>query len=180
MLLILNELYIKAKDGSEKDEHLLFEKLTERFTYFTLQLIRDKDDAREIVQDVLMAISGKYREIDFRVSFTSWAYAVLNNRIKDYFKIRKRRREITEQHLKGREEAVSRPVDPVLRIKLVECLKKIHAHNERHALILSLHYEGYTTDEICRVLALSRNNFYVQLSRARGALEKCLKSGDIK
>jgi DNA-directed RNA polymerase specialized sigma24 family protein len=60
----------------------------------------------------------------------------------------------------------------------MDCFRKICRSNNRHARVLNLHYQGFTTVEICRRLDISENNLYVLLSRARRALELCLGKDD--
>ena len=67
------------------------------------------------------------------------------------------------------------PSDPALKERIRECFKRVHRYRQQHARILNLHFQGYSTDEICEKLRMSRNNFYVSLSRARSMLADCLR-----
>jgi DNA-directed RNA polymerase specialized sigma24 family protein len=66
-----------------------------------------------------------------------------------------------------------------LEPRLLDCLRKLHAVNKRHARLVNLCYQGYSVDEICRKMNLTRTNLYTILSRARTALQVCLDEGDI-
>ncbi|MCP4703685.1 MAG: hypothetical protein GY865_03665, partial [candidate division Zixibacteria bacterium] len=52
--------------------------------------------------------------------------------------------------------------------------------NRRHARILNLHFLGYTTEEICSRLEITKTNMYSLLSRARSMLELCLNKGSLR
>ena len=65
-----------------------------------------------------------------------------------------------------------------LERQLLDCLRALNRSNGRHARILNLHYQGYSVEEICRRLSLTRTNFYTILSRARTILLACLEKGD--
>ena len=133
----------------------------------------------EIVQDSLAVISEKYRQIEIEISFSAWAYRVLENKILEYYR---------KKH--GRENALARHGDmsltpeaaipePTLKRQLLDCLEKLCHANIRQARVLNMHYQGYRIDEICSKLNLTRNNLYILLSRARSTLKKCLETGDI-
>jgi len=70
--------------------------------------------------------------------------------------------------------------DPVLELKLLDCLKKVGQKNIKFARTLNLKYQGYSVEEICDRLEISRENLYTILSRARSALELCLEKGGIE
>ncbi|MBU0983786.1 MAG: RNA polymerase sigma factor [candidate division Zixibacteria bacterium] len=175
----INTLYSNAVDGNRGAEDELFAHLLVSFRLFVQQRVQDSSDREEIVQDALMTIAAKYREIRFDTSFAAWAYRVLNNKVLDYFKTR------------GRHRAVESPIgdydpggrswepDPALKARLIDCLRKVNSAQHKHARILNLHYQGFSTAEICDRLKLTTNYFYVMLSRARAALERCLETGEI-
>jgi RNA polymerase sigma-70 factor (ECF subfamily) len=125
-----------------------------------------------------MTIAKKYREMEFTTSFAAWAYKVLNHKILDYFKAKRVRVEAQARMVDEKKPDVMSQPDPALKRQLLMCLKEVSGANSRHARILNLHYQGYTTDEICRKLDLKPGNFYVVLSRARSMLELCLEKGD--
>jgi RNA polymerase sigma factor (sigma-70 family) len=126
-----------------------------------------------------MTIASKYQNIDFRASFASWAYKVLENKMRDYFKTQHRHDSKFERVSEPIPTRVSQDLDPITRRQMLECLRKVGQANGRFARILNLHYQGYSTDEICRKLNLTQSYFYVVLSRARSMLAICIEKGDI-
>lgn len=175
----INSLYKKARDGDDKSKKLLFERLYVSFRLFVQRRVMNRHDAEEIIQDAMKTIAQKFTDIDLQTNFAAWAYTVLKNKLMDYYKMRhlhqEKQRQIREEsRINGSLEA-----DPVLIIKLKECLKKIGHRHPGYLRILNLYYQGYSTEEICRRLKISSNNFYVTLYRVRSMLEKCLEEGDI-
>lgn len=162
-----------SEEGASENE--LFEYLTVSFRLFAQQRIWNEQDSEEIVQDALMTIAKKYREIEFTTSFAAWAYKVLNHKMLDYYKAKRVR---VDAHTRivdeGNPDMSSKP-DSALKRQLLKCLRKMRG---RHARVLNLHYQGYSTDEICDKLDLKPGNFYVVLSRARSMLELCLEKRD--
>ena len=176
----INNLYETARDGDAKSEKALFELLTARFRYLATLRLRDSDLAEEAVQEALMAISKEYKEINIKSSFAAWAQKVLDNRLVNYSRSSKRKGkifagEIDPQNSYDRE--APNPGSDLLR-KLLGCLRKISASDNRYARILNFHYQGYGTDEICRRMGLTATNFYTILSRARSLLKQCLEKGE--
>ena len=115
----------------------------------------------------------------FETSFSAWAYRVLSFKIQDHVKRARTRRRLDEQLAEGTDRNPSAPADQQLLARLISCFRKVSRSNPRHARILNLHYQGYSTREICEKMSISSNNLYVVLSRARKALESCLeKVGD--
>jgi len=176
----INKLYTDACQGDKTAENRLFSHLTVSFRLFLQQRITNGSDVEEIVQDALMTLAGKYREIVIEKSFAAWAYKVLNNKFLDYLKSKRVRKNKQGPMPEGDVASGDWEVDPALKSALLDCLRKINGANRNHARILNLHYLGYSTTEICRRCELTPNYFYVTLSRARAMLEICLEKGDIR
>ena len=174
----LNLLYKRASDGDPASEKELFQLLTVRLRSIVQLNIWNKDDAEEIVQDTLMTIVHKYRDIEIHSSFSGWVSKIVDNKILNYLRTKRYR----QARFTQTEQTCERPYkpDPELRLRILDCLKKICRANVRNARMLNLYYQGYDTDQICRRLSITRNNAYSILFRARAMLELCLKKGDIR
>lgn len=173
----INDLHRQVCSGQDNAEGQLFDRLTARFRYFTQQKIIDRQDANEIVQDALLTIADKYKGIEFTVSFASWAYQVLENKILGYYrKKHSRGKRMVSQEKEERVEPAYTP-DPELKRRLMNCIRKISKLNPRHARILNLHYQGYTVVEICERTNVTKANLYSILSRVRSLLQLCLEKG---
>ena len=178
--LSINEIYELARTGDRSAEERLFERLRARFRLFAEHKIREAQDAEEVVQDALLTVAEKYKDIEFEVSFAAWAHQVLNNKLLSFYKSQSRR--VKRQTPMIEEGSVPPPpqADPLFESQLLDCLRKVCLANPRHARILNLHYHGYSVAEICERLGLTRTNFYSILSRARSMLENCLQKGDVR
>jgi RNA polymerase sigma-70 factor (ECF subfamily) len=174
----LNDLFHAACTGDREAENRLMGHLTVSFRLFAQHRLWNTEDAEEVVQDTLLTILAKYKELEIESSFAGWTYKVLQNKILDSVKKKTTRKRLDEQNNEGRTEEPTISTDPQLRTRLMDCFRKICRSNNRHARVLNLHYQGFTTVEICRRLDISENNLYVLLSRARRALELCLGKDD--
>jgi RNA polymerase sigma factor (sigma-70 family) len=178
--LNINELHRLVRDGRNDLEEPLFKVLNERFEQFANHRIWDKEDAKEVVQEALMVIARDYKQTDIQKSFSAWAYKVLNNRILSYIDSKKRD---LLQNSSDQLDSLNRfapSLNPDLRLRLINCLKKIDRVHKQHARIINLHHQGFQVQEICSRLNLTRNAAYISLHRARRMLELCLETGEIK
>ena len=174
----INTLCFRAQAGDRDAETELLQHLTVSFRLFAQQRIWNQQDAEEIVQDTLVTIVAKFKDIEFETSFAAWAYKVLNNKLLDNMKKKGTHKRLIEQMSYHNESTRSESSDPELTRRLLDCFRNMSKTNNRHARILNLHYQGHTTREICDKLRLTENHFYVLLSRARVALEACLEKGN--
>lgn len=170
----LNGLFAEALTGTPDARERLFHHLTVRFRLFVLYRLGDTQEAEDIVQDTVMAVAEKYETMPPDSNFAGWAYSILENKLRLFFRNRKYDREKLAwygQHASG---ANPTSADPDLKTRLTACLKKICRTNRRYARILALYYQGYTTKEICDRLGITPNNTYVIFSRAKSMLKACL------
>ena len=127
-----------------------------------------------------MTVFSKYKEIEQIDNIAAWAHKIMNNKILNYFRAKALHGRKLDEVREGISKNEPNYQETPLENQLLDCLKKIGQTNLRHARILNLHYQGFTVQEICSKLDLSRNNLYSILSRARSMLEYCLDKGKIK
>lgn len=175
----INDLYNKAINGDQISEKELFNTLDARFRYLVSQIVWVNDDINDIIQDTLTAIALEYKKITIEISFSAWAYKVLDNRILSY-KVKTKRQNERVQLFNEEFSDGFIDLDPLLVNQLLKCLKKIHKINGNHARVLNLKHQGFETIDICNKLKISRNNLYIMLYRARKWLTHCLETGEIK
>ena len=175
----IEELYQKTIKGDQRAEKELFQLLTARFRLFVHRKVQDENDGEEIVQDALLVVYNKYREMDFEVSLAGWAHKVLMHRIMNYYRSKKYRNAKAFNYKREKQNDMVFEPDPMFENQLRQCLEKIARKNRRHARILNFNYQGFSASEICRKLGLTKSNLYTILSRARDMLEKCLDKGSL-
>jgi RNA polymerase sigma factor (sigma-70 family) len=176
----INILYRQAAAGDSIATEQMFRFLGVSFRMFVRHRVMNCQDREEIVQDALATIAEKYCTVEIESSFAGWAHKVLNNKILDYYKSKKIRAARTTPLEAAEPESIAVTNDPRLKTRLLDCLRRIHGANSLHARSLNLHYQGYSTEEICAKLGIASGNFYAMLSRARAMLRICLERGDIK
>lgn len=178
--LSINSLYEKINAGDNSAEEQLFSLLTVRFRLLAYHRIWNQRDAEDVVQNALLTVLREYRSTAISVSFAAWAYKVLDNKVLSYIKSKK---QTVVDIVEDPPEPASRPGDVasnnLFRIKLLDCIRKVRKVNVRYGRAVLLHFQGYTTKEICKMVRVTPQNFYMILSRARAMLKRCLESGEI-
>lgn len=171
----VNGLARRAVEGCPEAEKELMEHLSVSFRAFAQHRLYNEHDAEEIVQEVLAVIWSKYREMVFEQSFQAWAYRILKNKLMDYGKQKRTRNRLLAETPLASPQPLETAEDAALRGRLLVCLRRIGSANSRYARILNLNYQGYSTEEICDRLSMTRGNCYTLLMRARQALLSCLE-----
>lgn len=180
LFLNIDESYKAAKKGDKAAEERFFQLLTARYRLFITRKIWDKEDAEELMQESLMTVLSKYKDIEQVDNIAAWAHKVMNNKILNYFRTKSLHGKKLDEVREGIINSDSFYQETDLEKRLLKCLKKIGQTNLRHARILNLHYQGFSVQEICSKLEVSRNNLYSILSRARSMLVHCLEKGELK
>jgi RNA polymerase sigma factor (sigma-70 family) len=175
----VNELYELAISGDKKAEEELFAALTDRFRLFAHLKVWNRDEEEDLVQAALAVVAAEYRKIDIETSFAAWAHKVMQNRLLGYIQKQRREKGRTTSGDTGEYQRASWMPNPDLRMRLLECLRKVGNANRRYARILNLHRIGFSRTEVCEKLSLTRQQSYLLMSRARAMLKKCLHGGDI-
>ena len=173
----LDEMLCRAKKGDDKAENEIFRILSVRFRYFARQRVSDKEAADDIAQKACLIILEKYKNENFTVGFDAWAYGVLKMGIRNYYHgiMNEQKRNQAVQSDPSRVSPPAEKIDPEVETELLKCLEKVMSINSRYARVLNLAYQGYSSEEICLKLGVTKNNYYVILNRARSLLWKCLK-----
>jgi RNA polymerase sigma-70 factor (ECF subfamily) len=179
--IMLDELLIKAQNGSSEAEKEIFQHLFVRFKHIAKRRI-GIEECEDLAQEACKIVLEKYKNTTFEISFERWAYGVLKNVIGNYIqKVLGKKHESTaqmEEYQKLRSENEESFHD--LRRQLLICLKKIMKKGSKYARAINLIYQGYKTDDISRRLGVTPNNLYVILNRARNMMKECLEKGGVR
>ena len=140
------------------------------------------EDAEDLAQEACLTILQKYKTETFQKSFEAWAYGVLKMKIGNYIQgpLKKQKRMVPELEMRTPLKSEPQASLSDLRRQLLGCLKKLIKLNPAYARALNFVHQGFKTGEICQKLSITRNHFYVILSRGRHMLETCLKTGRIE
>ena len=140
-------------------------------------LIRDEGDARELVQDALVAAWKSMKRFDVTRDPGAWLRGIVRNKWRDYCRRRGRRPEFTDEQLAELEADLAdweaqeqRPVFSALQ----ECREKLpEAFGEA---VQVFYYDGLSGAEAAERLGIQPATLRKRLERARAALHECLKN----
>lgn len=177
--MTINELHAKAHAGDEFAKKQLFEKLSVRLRLIANQRIWSQVDSEDVVQDAMMTIAKEFRDLEVTTSFTAWAVKVLDNKVLSYIKSQRTQTKYFDKGVVLETESSVTPSTPFLKDSLKKCLKEISSHNSNYSRVVNFQYQGYTIDEICKRMGITKNHSYVLLSRARSMLKACLKKAGV-
>ncbi len=172
----------RAQQGDE----LAFQQIVERYQSKVFSIIygilRKRNDAEDISQQVFAKIFTSLKGFDFRSSLLTWVYKITVNECYDYLRKKKVRKLVYEsdfsqedaQRMEAAEPAVAlgAPVDARLanRDLALQLLSKVSAEDRN--LILLKEVEGHSVEELAGMTGLNENTIKVKLFRTRQKLLK--------
>lgn len=165
-------------------DELAFREIVERYQSKVFSIIygilRNRNDAEDIAQQVFAKIYFSIGSFDFRSSLLTWIYKITVNECYDYLRKKRVRKLVYEsdfseedvQRMRNTEQPgdQARAVDTVLaqRDLVMKLLGKVS--EEERALILLKEVEGHSVEELAQMTGLNQNTIKVKLFRARQKL----------
>ena len=168
-----------------KDE-MAFREIVERYQSKVYSIIygilRNRNDAEDIAQQVFAKIYFSIRNFDFRSSLLTWIYKITVNECYDYLRKKRVRKLVYESDFSAedaqRMEASDPAVDPktpvdvrlAQRDLIVKLLSKVSEQDR--SLILLKEVNGHSVEELAAMTGLNENTIKVKLFRTRQKLLK--------
>ncbi len=168
-----------------KDE-MAFREIVERYQAKVFSIIfgilRNRNDAEDIAQQVFAKIYFSIGNFDFRSSLLTWIYKITVNECYDYLRKKRVRKLVYESDFSEDDslrmentDAATDPHDPIdtdlaRRDYVTKLLTKIS--DEDRNLILLKEVEGHSVEELAEMTGLNENTIKVKLFRARQKLVK--------
>jgi len=165
-------------------DEIAFRDLVERYQAKVFSIIygilRNRNDAEDIAQQVFTKIYFSISKFDFRSSLLTWIYKITVNECYDYLRKKRVRKlvyesDFTEDDVRTMENTEqsaekSRPVDTSLaqRELVVKLLDKL-SEDDRSLLLLK-EVEGHSVEELSEMTGMNQNTIKVKLFRARQKL----------
>ena len=168
-----------------KDE-LAFREIVERYQAKVFSIIygilRNRNDAEDIAQQVFAKIYFSIKNFDFRSSLLTWIYKITVNECYDYLRKKRVRKLVYESDFSSDESLRMENSEPAtdqapavdhrlaqhdLILKLLRKLSE-----EDRSLILLKEVEGHSVEELAGMTGMNENTIKVKLFRARQKLLK--------
>jgi RNA polymerase sigma-70 factor, ECF subfamily len=167
-------------------DEMAFREIVERYQSKVFSIIfgilRNRNDAEDIAQQVFAKIYFSIKNFDFRSSLLTWIYKITVNECYDYLRKKRVRKLVYEsdfsdddaQRMEASEPAVDgqQPIDKQLaqRDLIVKLLGKLS--EEDRSLMLLKEVEGHSVEELAHMTGLNENTIKVKLFRTRQKLLK--------
>ncbi|MBU6429306.1 MAG: sigma-70 family RNA polymerase sigma factor [Cyanobacteria bacterium REEB65] len=170
------ELVRRACEGDKAAFEALVGPYLDRFFGLAYQLVRNHDDAADVVQEALIKA---YRSIwSFRgdADFFVWVSRIVRNTVLDELKRAVRRHEEPVETLpESLDRSLENSVEQRELSAIVhECIGQLSLKLREPLLMYDI--EGYAYDEIAQILMLNLGTVKSRLNRAREALRQKLSS----
>ena len=167
-------------------DEMAFREIVERYQSKVFSIIygilRNRNDAEDIAQQVFAKVYFSIRNFDFRSSLITWIYKITVNECFDYLRKKKVRKLVYEsdmsedevRRVENSEPAFERSgrTDSTLarRDYIVKLMDRVSDEEKR--LLMLKEVEGYSVEELSGMLDMNENTIKVKLFRARQKLVK--------
>ena len=143
-----------------------------------LQLLRNQDDAADVLQDALVAVLGSQSFDPARGSFKSWFLTVVRNRCLDLLRQRQRRPQVAIDQVQVAASSTGDPESAFEQDEMQAILKRElrRLPSDQQEILILREYLDLTYAEIGRVLGVPPGTVMSRLHRARLALVKRMRA----
>jgi RNA polymerase sigma-70 factor (ECF subfamily) len=167
----------KAKKGDQQALAELVNRYSERIYNLALRILRNKEDAEDVLQETFMTVLEKISTFDERSGFFTWIYRIGTNA--SLMKLRRKKIASTEyldhpDFERGREDKILQDwsQNPALRLDDQEVKKVLdRAINDLAEIYRTVFVlrdiEDLSIKGTARILAISEENVKIRLRRAR-------------
>ncbi|MEO8503827.1 MAG: sigma-70 family RNA polymerase sigma factor [Acidobacteriota bacterium] len=168
-----------ARGGDPEAVEALLRWIQPRVYRFGLRMCGDEEDAKDVLQDTLLAAARNLQGLRTDGSLSTWLYTLTRN-----FCIKKRRRGKFEPSSPLALEAAAEVRDPAPLPDASAARNEVTAELERalrgltpsqREVLLLRDVEGLTAPEVARVLGIGERAVKSRLHRARAALRSALE-----
>jgi len=170
----------------QQGDEMAFREIVERYQSKVLSIIfgilRNRNDAEDIAQQVFAKVYFSIRSFDFRSSLLTWIYKITVNECYDYLRKRRVRKLVYESDFSEQDSArmsnseMSMDQSPSVenRLSQRDYISKLlsRVSEEDRTLMLLKEVEGRSVEELSQMTGMNENTIKVKLYRARQKLLK--------
>jgi RNA polymerase sigma-70 factor (ECF subfamily) len=147
------DLIAKARRGDVEAFNLLVSRWEKRIFNYLYRLVKDREDALDLSQDVFLKAHQNLAKLEDASRFGPWLFRIAHNEA--YSMLRKNRPETDlESHIEGEswpETAVGRRMLPIEVSLTVERALARLGEDQREAVVLKI-YQGFKFEEMADIL----------------------------
>jgi RNA polymerase sigma-70 factor, ECF subfamily len=164
-----------ARERTALGIDMVTRKFRDRLFYHALYIVKDAEEAHDVIQEVLIKAIRERRFFDADFRMKAWLFRVTSNLCFNIVRDRRRRGDILDAAPR-KEHTDADQMDLVFQgEQRTEVLKAIDGMNDDHKEILMLrYYDDLSYAEIAEVLEIKLGTVMSRLSRARGRLQEVI------
>ncbi len=169
---IHSELVERCKQGERSAQHDLYKLYARPMYNSAFRLLKNEDDARDIVQDAFLDMFTKLHSFRAESSFGAWFKRIVVN--KSLNQLKKRKPWFVE--MDGVDIAEEEfPEEPDLQYQVQDVKQALQHLPEGYRLVFDLYmFEDYSHKEIAAEMGITEATSKSQLSRAKASMRKLL------
>ncbi len=170
------DLVRRSSDGEPRARELLYKRYFSFAMSICIRYTKDQYEAMEVVNDSFMKVLANISEYDGSNPFMAWYGRILVNSALDNYRKNSRRQATFLQYFnqESPEEMEDPPVDAELSAR--DILSLFGCLPENYRVIFNLYeIEGYSHEEISKMLDISESASRTNLSRAKKLLRELYK-----
>jgi RNA polymerase sigma-70 factor (ECF subfamily) len=170
----------------QANDEMAFRDIVDRYQAKVFSIIygilRNRNDAEDIAQQVFAKIYFSIKNFDFRSSLLTWIYKITVNECYDYLRKKRVRKLVYESEfsaedsmrLENSEPATDQAPGVDQRLAQHDLILKLlsKVSEEDRSLILLKEVEGHSVEELAGMTGMNENTIKVKLFRARQKLVK--------
>jgi RNA polymerase sigma-70 factor (ECF subfamily) len=142
------DLIAKARKGQVEAYNLLVSRWEKRIFNYLLRLVRNREDALDLSQDVFLKAYQNLNKLDDPSRFSSWLFRIAHNEAYSLLRKSKPDGEITVDP--ATEELSSRMYPMETSLAVESALSRLSA-DQREAVLLKI-YQGFKFEEMAQIL----------------------------
>ena len=164
-----------CKRGDQKAQFEIYRLYNAAMFNTTLRIVRDPDDAEDVMQEAFLKAFAKLKSYRGEVSFGAWLKRIVVNKALDFLRLKKE--QISLDELGELEEPVDEGPGTIEVAYEADFIRKaILALPEGYRIVLSLILlEGYDHEEVSGILNISNATSRTQFHRAKKKLIELMK-----
>lgn len=164
------DLIAKARRGNVDAHNVLVSRWEKRIYNYLLRLVRNREDALDLTQDVFLKAFQNLKKLDDPDRFPAWLYRIAHNEAYSQLRKRKPDGEIEIEPRTG--DATSRMFPAELTLAVDSALNRL-SPDQREAVVLKV-YQGFKFDEMAEVLGCPVSTVKSRLYTALDLLKNSL------
>jgi len=132
----------RFKRGNREAFRLIYEKYADTLLTLAANLLNDKEDAEDVVQDVFISFVQSVQKFHLRGSLKGYLTTCVVNRSRDYLRKAKRQQTLMTKQTEQAETVVTSSVQLVIsseQLQKLSCAIAELPYEQREAIILRLH-----------------------------------------